>query len=212
MARDDWFRRTTWTEKDRSEFFERLKRCRGNDSKSQNVRIQAHHLAEAGEIGGAVELLEILISEYPEKSELAMAHVQLAECQLALGKDENALNEYRRALAAEKELTNVRTRVWLAFPWLVVLRGMRDLYPEARQFLEWGERKATFPVEEYRLATVEALMAADEGDPAAAGRYARLALAAANRTHSGFRYHAKLGIVDNQLPDVKRRLEELAKA
>jgi tetratricopeptide (TPR) repeat protein len=212
MARDDWFRRTTWTEHDRSDFFERLKRCRGNDGKAQYVRIQADHLAEAEEIRGAVELLETLFADYPEKLQLAQAHAQMAECRIALGQSAAALNEYRKALAAEKELPAARTLIWLEFPWFVARHGMQEFYPEARHFLEWGERKTSFPIEEYKLAVVEAFMAADEGNRDAARRFAKIALVAAERTHSGFRYHAKLGLVNRQLPDVQKRLEKLAHA
>lgn len=208
--RDKWFRRSTWLESDRSEFLARLARCRGEGSKAQHIRIQAHHLAETGVFHGAIELLEKLFSEYPEKSQLAMGHVQMAECRLALGQDAAALAEYRLALTAERAMPNVRTQAWLEFPWLVATCGFRDLYPEACRFLEWGQRRTSYPIEDYKLATVEAFMADDAGNREVAARFARIALAAAERTHSGLRYHAELGLVRHELPEVRRRLEKLA--
>ena len=41
---DDWFRRKTWTPKDREEFFARLRRSRGAFHKAQYARIQAYEL------------------------------------------------------------------------------------------------------------------------------------------------------------------------
>jgi tetratricopeptide (TPR) repeat protein len=211
MATDDWFRRKSWTDRDRSEFYERLSRCRTLFHKAQYLRIQAFELAASGEVHGAMELLSRLFDEFPEKSQLAQAHVQMAECQIALHQNDAALREYRMALEAEKRFPGVQTSVWLDFPWFVVLHGMRDLYNEAQGFLDWGKScQSLFPIQEYKLATVLSFMSADDGKLDAAKRYARRALSSAQRTSSGFRYHAKLGLVRVESPDIRRRLEELA--
>ncbi len=160
---------------------------------------------------GAIKLLQQLFAELPEPSELATAHVQMAECLMAMDQRENALNAYRTALRVEKEFPQRRTNAWLDFPWLVVTKRMRQLYSEARSFLEWGNRQPRFPIEEYKLATVEAFMAEDEGSVGTAKRFARIALNVAQRTHSGFRYHPTLGLVKDQEQEVKERLEKLAR-
>ena len=98
------------------------------------VRIQVFVYAKAGEINGAVELLDKLFSEYPERLELAIAHVQMAECRIALGQNEAALGECRSALHAEKQLPTVRTRECSNSPWFVALHGMQDLCSERTAF------------------------------------------------------------------------------
>jgi tetratricopeptide (TPR) repeat protein len=210
MGQDDWYRRKSWTDADRSEFHQRLKRSRTMGNVAQYVRIQAVYLADVGEMQGAIELLDQLFADFPEKSQLASAHLQKAECMVALGEFDEAVKEYRAALWAEKQFPSVRTRVWLKFPWFVVMHGMTELYPEACRFLDWGEGKPTFPVDEYKLATIEAFMAADRGDADVARGRARAALVSAAKQHSGFRYHAKLGLVTQEEPHVRQRLEELA--
>ncbi len=211
MSREQWYRRTTWTEQDRSEFFQRLFRSRGQFHKAQYLRIQAFYLVQAGEVCPAMELLKRLFDEFAEKSQMPHAHLQMAECHLALNNFDDALDEYRASLAAELKCPGIRTNVWLAFPWLVVVRTMRHLYPEARQFLDWGKSHlATFPIEQFQLAAIQSFMAADEGQLEAAGQFARIALEAAGRSHSGYRYHAKLGLVENLDIEIRDRLERLA--
>ena len=68
MSSDDWYRRTTWTDTDRSEFHARLKRSSGDFHKAQYLRIQAHYLANANLTQGAVELLDQLIADFPDPS------------------------------------------------------------------------------------------------------------------------------------------------
>ncbi len=85
MSKPEWFRRSTWTDHDRDEFNARLKRCRGAGSKAQYLRIQACHLAEAGLHANAIELLDCLIMELPERMELANAHLQKAKSLVVLG-------------------------------------------------------------------------------------------------------------------------------
>ena len=41
MSKDDWFRRTTWSDEDERAFFARLVRSRGIFRKAQYLRIQA---------------------------------------------------------------------------------------------------------------------------------------------------------------------------
>ena len=113
-------------------------------------------------------------------------------------------------LDAEKAYPNLRTPVWLDFPWLIVTRGMSDLYTEAHQFLDWRDPHSLFPIEEYRLATVLAFLADECGDSHSARNYASVALNAAAKEDSGLRYHAKLGLVAQQDAAIENRLKALA--
>jgi len=210
MSRDDWYRRTTWSDTDRSEFQARLKRSRGDFHKSQYVRIQAGYLFGAGLVFPAIELLQQLFDEFPHESQLAQAHVQHAECLLALDRVDEAVTAYRAAFAAEQSYPNSRTQLWLDFPWLVVTRRLSHLYSDVDSFLDWGGRQITFPVDEFRLSTILSFLADDQGDSETAQRHAAIALSAAEKEHSGFRYHPTVGLVGKQDANVSERLLRLA--
>ena len=145
MSSDDWYRRTTWTDTDRSEFHARLKRSRGDFHKAQYLRIQAHYLANANLIQGAVELLDQSIVDFPDPSQLAQAHLQYAECMLASDRVDDAVIAYRRAFDAEQAYPNSRSQLWLDFPWLIVTRGLSDLFSEIDTFLDWANETPRFP-------------------------------------------------------------------
>ncbi|WP_372722234.1 tol-pal system YbgF family protein [Novipirellula sp.] len=210
MSSDDWYRRTTWTETDRSEFQARLKRSRGDYHKAQYLRIQAHHLAAAKQTLAAIELLDQLFADFPHESQLASARLQYAECMLALDRLDDAIASYRLAFAAEQAYPNSRSQLWLDYPWLLVTRGISQHYDEIDTYLEWGERKTTFPVEEFRLQTILSFRADDSGDSNAATAHAQVALAAAAKQHSGFVPHPTVGLVGNPEPTVLDRLQRLA--
>src|SRR5437660_2551800 len=136
MNREDWYRRSTWTERDRDEFNARLKRSRGAANKAQYLRIQALYLAEAGCHEGAIELLDQMFAEFAERIQLAQAHAQKADSLAKLGQTETAIREYRAALQAERDFPNVRTQAWLDFGWFVVEKQLTALYSEVLQVLE----------------------------------------------------------------------------
>ena len=69
MGRYDWYRKTTWTEQDRSEFWLRLNRSRNDFNKAQYLRIQALTLEETGveaNIHASMELLDGRLADYPD--------------------------------------------------------------------------------------------------------------------------------------------------
>lgn len=106
MGKTEWFRRTTWTPEDQADFAAHLARSRTSFHKAQYLRIQASHLREVGRPAFAVaalQLLDQLLAEYPEPSELSMTHLQRAECLLDLGRSEEALGAFRRALSTQRQ-------------------------------------------------------------------------------------------------------------
>jgi tetratricopeptide (TPR) repeat protein len=212
MSQNDWFRRSTWTDHDRDEFNARLKRSRGAGRKALYLRIQAVHLAEARLHAAAIELLDRMFAEFPDKIELGRAHLQKAESLGYLGQTELAINEFRAALQAERDFPNVRSQTWLEFGWFVVQRQLTELYDEVLIVLEEfrDESGLTFPVMEFRYSTVRSLIAESRGDGAAACELAKQALVAASKEHSGLKYHPKLGLVGSQSTQVEERLRALA--
>lgn len=209
----DWFRRTTWTPADVSDFQARLKRARGDAGKAQYLRIQALHLAGAGEHPAALGLLDQLIRDHPVSIQLAQAHLQRAESLIALGRDNEAVASFRACLAAEQAQPNVGTQGALEFVWFIATRRMNDLYDEAVALVEGhASRKGlTWPIDRYRAAAVRALIAAERGIADAARTFALAALVAAGETHSGFRHHPTVGLVRGPDPGVNARLKQLAR-
>jgi tetratricopeptide (TPR) repeat protein len=212
MPKDDWFRHTTWSAADRQSFFARLKRSRSSRNKAQYLRIQAAHLAEAGYITAAIELLDQILLDHPEGSELAQTHLQKAECLVELNNLEEALNEFRSSLRAERSLANVRTSCWIEFPWFIVRQEQKALFDEALAILrEFGnEESLVFPVTRYRYSAAQALIAEARGDKDNAREFARAALEYEKVGFSGFKYHPTLGLVEDVDPRIHSRLLALA--
>ncbi len=212
MSQTEWFRRATWSDDDRDDFNARLKRSRGAGNKAQYLSIQAAHLASAGNHAAAIELLDRLFAEFPQRIELAGAHDQKAKSLASLGQIEAAIQEYRAALQAERDFPNVRTNAWLNFGWLVVERQLTDYYDEVSQVLrEFREEGGlSFPAEEYRYAAIQALLADYRGDSPRAREFAQQALAEAAKQHSGLRYHPRVGLVGSERNTFANRLRTLS--
>ncbi len=114
---EKWFRRKTWTQEDREAFFARLKRSRGLFHKAQYLRVQAYELAETGKqeaIAAALELIEMLIRDYPVPFELACAHLLRAECLASRNDLAGAVESYRHSLEAQRALPNVHANAHLS--------------------------------------------------------------------------------------------------
>ena len=211
MKKREWFRRTTWTDDDREDFDAHLKRS-SDSNKAQYLRIQAYHLGEVGNQEGAIELLDRLFAEFPDKAQLAQAHEQKGISLSRLGRIEAAIEEFRAALQAERDFPNVATSAWINFGWLVVEKQLTDLYDEVSRVLQEfrDESGLKFPATEYRYATVQALLADAKGDHVVASGFAKLALAEAGKLHSGLKYHSGLGLVGSERTVFEKRLRVLA--
>ena len=208
----EWFRRSTWTPRDREEFDARLARSRGNDRKAQYLRVQAYHLHSTGEarlLPAALELLDRLIGEFPEPFQLGLAHSLRAEVLIDLGRPDAALASYEAALAARRAFPQVSDDAYLGYVELIL--GLKRLpqYAAAQNVLDQFP-VGPFPIQVFRDAAARALLAAARGDVSAARNWARTALEAADRSESPFRYHRRLGVVTGADPLVVQQLKTLA--
>jgi tetratricopeptide (TPR) repeat protein len=213
MGEPEWFRRTTWTERDAADFEERLGRSRGANRKAQYLRIQAVHLFESGDVNltrAALGLVDRLIADFPDPFQLAPALSLRAEALVDLGRPEEALETYGRALEARRAFPQVGDDGYLGFAELVIALQRRDLYDAARAALDEFADRVQFPIQEFRAAACRALMAAERDDSTGSRRWAREALAAAAKAESPFRYHRKLGLVRGVDPLTFQRLKSLA--
>jgi len=197
MSSTEWFRRTTSTDADRVDFNARLKRSRGASSKAQFLRLQVLHPAEAGHHDGAIELLDRLLTEFPDSIDIAQGHAQKADSLVRLGQTETAVEEYRAALQRERDFPNVRTSAWLDLGWFVVEKQLTGLYDEVMrvvdEFRDVGGLR--FPVMEYRCAAIQALLADARGEKTQAREFAKTALGEAAKEHSGLRYQQRSGLL-----------------
>ncbi|MCC7352324.1 MAG: hypothetical protein IT330_01100 [Anaerolineae bacterium] len=163
----------------------------------------------------SLTLLDMMIKEHPDATDLALAYQQKAECLLALDDETGAIVYFREALQAEKKRPNVITSAALRFSWMVVERGLTPLYDEAlaglQDYIE-RSRVMVFAYEHYILNAVRAVITEERGYHDLARKLAQLALDAAALEHSGFRYHPKVGLVHSKDDPVYARLKQIASA
>ena len=205
---NDWFRKTIWDEADQADFFARLKRSRTTYNKAQYLRIQASHLEGVGLpelLKASLMLLDKMLAEFPEKTQLASAFGQKASCLAKLGEIDHAIAYYQRALKTEGEFPNVKTNAFMQFGRLVVENNLTKLFDEALEELkELDSRGIKFPSDIYQAFGIRSIIAATRGEAGKAKEFAKIALEAADKAHSGLRYHSTVGLVrDKETPFYK---------
>jgi hypothetical protein len=208
----DWYRRKTWTPKDREEFFTRLRRSRSAFHKAQYVRIQAYELLNSRTreaYFAALELLDMIMAEWPESSQLTSVYHHRAECFAGLGDLPRAIEAYRQVFRTQRERTRERTDAHLDFGWLVATTPMPELFNEALAVL-CEFHHDMFPRDRYRAGAIQALILDSQGKCEQARSHASIALEAAAATHSGFRYHPRIGLVTSPDRKVHEKLQSLA--
>ena len=214
MSRDDWFRRHTWSDSDRSEFFARLAKSRSNFHKAQYARIQAYELHHGGGkqyARAALELLDLILERWQADTELAAVYHQKAQCLLDLGDATGALAAFRAAFAEQRRVPSYSTSAHLDFAWWVAVSEKQELFDEAFGVLEEFTRDGiVFPAALYQAEGARALMFRMLGDPEQAARHARNAMEAAARQHTGLRYHPTVGLVKIEDREIHEALSQLA--
>ena len=213
MGRHDWYRLSTWTDEDRRNFRARLERSRGASSRSQYLRIQALHLAEATPpcLEGALELLDEFLRDYPtEATQLSQAHAQRGSCLARLGRHDEALAAFQSSLAAERRFPYSKCDAYLDYADLVVQAQRTELYKDALAEINKREPGGPFPIQQYRIGVAKAFLCEALGRMAEARDAALRAIAASGETQSPFQYHRDLGIVTQIDDGVQARLWRLA--
>ena len=190
MSRQDWFRNTEWNESIEQAFEGKLRRAR---QKGQYLRIQASTLANSHPTV-ALRLLERYFA-LDDKFDWAQAYCDQAKALLSLGRVDEAVIAYVKALDREAEYPNLKTQAYIALPFLIVTRRLRDRFDQAEQILRDYESRLMFPVDRFMWHSASALIARYRGNGASASEHASRALVEANRHHSGFQYHPAIGLV-----------------
>jgi tetratricopeptide (TPR) repeat protein len=209
MARNDWFRKSTWSDSDQRDFFARLGLSRDPARKAQILRIQAGHLEAVGLAEEGLTLVDLMIERWPAPAQLAAAHLQRARCLCAVGDLEATILAFRESLNAQRALPHVHTNAYLEFGWFVVEHEFAGLYREALSVLDEFEFPSPFPIDIYQLNAIRALIADALHDAPRARSLATAALEAAGKTDSGLRYHSRLGLVHETDNSVHSRLKKL---
>lgn len=196
MPKQEWYRRSTWSPEDQAEYFAKLNRARAA-SRPQYLQIQASHLAIAGLHRQALTLLDRYFQDYPGDLFAANGHFAQAQLFIALGDEAAAITAFRNALSAERRPPHVGSNVWLSYPEFIVQRWLHTFYQEAEQILNefYSESKLAFPALRFQYHFVRAFLADQAKNLHERNLHATNAIAASNETHSGFRYHAKEGLV-----------------
>ncbi len=152
-----------------------------------------------------------MLDQYPEKSQLAQAHLQRAQCLVRLSQLDEAEQEFRSALECERRFPHSLTQAWIEYGWFAVRHSRQQLYEEVLAVLDDRPPPGTeFPVDRYKSNVVRALIASETGDSYAAKAFAVQALEAASLDHSGLRYHPTVGLVGEPEAAIHERIETLA--
>ena len=152
----DWFRRQTWTPKDREEFFARLVRSRGARNKAQYARIQAYTLLSTRTQDGrqaALELLHMILKEWRNDAQLALIYHHQAECFAGLGDLPQAIESYRQVFETQRIRKHELTMAHLDFGLLVITTPMPELFDEALSVLSefHSAGYSMFPINLYHV-------------------------------------------------------------
>lgn len=205
MGRDDWYRNTSWDADIEAAFFKKLSSAR---DKAQYLRIQASYLAPAHpEI--ALRLLDRYFA-LREHFDHAQAHVERANAYAALEDIDAAILSYDSALAREKAYPSLLTSAYLDLPSLIVTKQRREHYAKAMHVLTEHKTRLAFPDERYKWHGLRAMLLEDEGRTLEARDAANAALEAASAVQSGFRNHAKVGLVADTTDAFGRAVMKIA--
>jgi tetratricopeptide (TPR) repeat protein len=208
MGAHDWYRNTEWDEEGKQSFLARIGRSRGIYNKAQYLRIQASYIA-VSDIDQSIELLMMIVNDYPDESQLSLTHSQIAECFIKLGKVDAAIYEFRKSFEAMRNYPKEKNFAYASFSELVLNKGLAQYYEEAVDVLNEFNTFLYMPKYKYEHHSLLALLLFELGKVELAKEYSLLALEAAKATTSGIKYHPKIGIVEG---DVDSRIKEIANA
>jgi hypothetical protein len=210
MIAKDWYRRNTWTLNDKQDFFLHFKRAKSYN-KAQYLRIQALYLNETGSrdaVQGALELIELLLSEYPDPTQLENAYSQKAECLEFSNRLDEAIESYRLACQSRRNTPSIHGSAPLGFGMFVVRNNQTKLYAEIQAiFNEFIDGNSIiFPYAKYMYFATNAIIADKYSQPEIARVCAEKALQAASMTNSGFKRHTTVGLVEKRDEVVEEKL------
>jgi tetratricopeptide (TPR) repeat protein len=213
MSNQDWFRKTTWTAQDQGDFFAHLKRSH-NQNRAQYLKIQAHSLYETASletIKAALELINLAITEYPQRIFLAEMYEQKAKCLNKLGNLQDAESAFQLAFDSMRAIPNIKPSTQFSFGLFVIEHKISRLYKEAIMVLDEFTDRLEFPFIEYYYYGIRAVILNREGNGIEAKSIAIKALQASEKEHSGFSRHPGVGLVNQPNEIIHSELQRLVR-
>ncbi|MFZ1085811.1 MAG: hypothetical protein WAN35_12675 [Terracidiphilus sp.] len=206
MPKVEWYRNTKWNPEIEAKFFEKLSRAR---DKAQYLVAQSHNLAESHP-QVALSLLDKFFALGKEFF-LPEAHVTAANAYLSLGQIDKTVDAYKKALEIERLRPSYRTTAWNEFILLVSGHNLESEFDEALRVLNENRSNLIFPKLVFAWHGAYALIQSQRGHREEARDNAIKALEAAQRGHSGFQRHSKIGLVGPEDDAIKKRLQKLTR-
>ena len=147
MARDDWFRNTTWSDSIQEAFFARLKRARSQ--RDQYLAIQALTLVD-NHPETTLELVDFYFETRKSTFDDGRALEARADAHLRLGDLDLALAAYRDVLAHEREHPGFTGTAFVDYPYLVATNAVEAEYEGALEELLAHSEEAMFPIHRFK--------------------------------------------------------------
>lgn len=206
----DWFRLPDWDADARAEFERRLGRARPH-SRAQYLRIKGLALEEAGEVEGARELWQRVLTDDGEfaRMEAWSASEHLGDSYVDVDPDK-AISYYRKSMRGNRRLNATNAMQHIKIAELLIVRGTpKDLDDAATLLQRWpAEAELPFPSAHFRwnVAVIDLAEAIGDRDSAREAAARALELAGLGPV---FPRHKTVGVVDVDRRTIKR-LERLA--
>ena len=175
----DWFRDPGWDRATRDQFEERLNRARiGN--RAQYLRIKALALRDAGELHGAKELLNRVVSDYPESMDCGFCLELLGDIGREEGSAEAAERSYREVIRRWPDLNGTTGMVEVSLAEVLTVSAGPDRHEEALRLLDSALKRGRMMNSGlFRWNIALARVAEKLGDTETVARAARTALSLA---------------------------------
>ena len=197
---NEWYRKQTGTKEDEEDFFQHLKRARGEFHKAQYLKIQAVTLYETRYepyYDVSLTLLDQYFHDFPDEQDFRADCLHLYGRILYVRKlYDKAFVCYREAAYQELKVPTLISGAWLDYPKLIVQLKRTDLYDEAERFLK--TQHWILPFHLYTANAVLAVICHERGDIDAARRHKQLSHEAAAMQRSVLRKHPHLGLVEEK--------------
>jgi tetratricopeptide (TPR) repeat protein len=171
----DWFRDPAWDRATRNQFEERLNRARvGN--RAQYLRIKALALRDAGELHGAKELLNRVVSDYLESVDCGFCLELLGDIGRQEGSAEVAERNYREVIRRWPDLNGTTGMVEVALAEVLTESGA-NRHEEVLRLLDSALKRGRMMNSDlFRWNIALAKVAEQLGDAETVSRAARTAL------------------------------------
>jgi tetratricopeptide (TPR) repeat protein len=208
---EDWFRLPDWDAEARADFERRLGRARSH-SRAQYLRIKGLALESAGEVEGARELWQRVLTDDGEfaRMEAWSASEHLGD-SYADDDPDKAITYYRKSMRGNRRLNATTATQHIKIAELLIARGAsKDLDDAAKLLERWpAEADLLFPSAHFRWNVAVIDLAEANGDRDSAREAAARALELAGRGPV-FPRHKTVGVVDGDRRTIER-LERLVK-